>query len=227
MDYTNAELADMHLFYGRANGNGREARRLYVAAYPNRRAPSHKLFARIHTRLRETGTFSPRPRDRGRERFVRTPAVEERILHRVEENPGTSIRRIANMERVSPASVWRTVHEQLLYPYHIQRVQALNPTDYEQRLIFCRWFLHRCNQTPNFPALILCTDEAGFTRSGILNYHNNHVWADQNPHAFFESGHQQRFMINVWAGILGDRLVGPFVLPNRYNLSLLKFPQNV
>jgi len=28
-DYTFAEMADIHFFYGRANGNAHEARRLY------------------------------------------------------------------------------------------------------------------------------------------------------------------------------------------------------
>jgi hypothetical protein len=29
------------------------------------------------------------------------------------------------------------------------------------------------------------------------------------------SGHQQQFTINVWAGLIGDVLVGPHVLPRR------------
>ena len=38
-DYTFAEMADIHFFYGRANGNAREARRLYQGIFPNRRLP--------------------------------------------------------------------------------------------------------------------------------------------------------------------------------------------
>jgi hypothetical protein len=33
------------------------------------------------------------------------------------------------------------LHEQLLYPYHVQRVQGLRPADYPVRRRFCRWFL--------------------------------------------------------------------------------------
>ena len=36
-DYAFAEMADIHLFYGRANGNAHEARRLYQETFPNRR----------------------------------------------------------------------------------------------------------------------------------------------------------------------------------------------
>ena len=38
-DYTFAEMADIHFFYGRANGSAHEARRLYQETHPNRRLP--------------------------------------------------------------------------------------------------------------------------------------------------------------------------------------------
>ena len=46
--YSNEEMADMRLMYGKANGNGREAVRLYSERYQNRRIPNHKLFANLH-----------------------------------------------------------------------------------------------------------------------------------------------------------------------------------
>jgi hypothetical protein len=42
---------------------------------------------------------------------------------------------------VSHWVVSRILHEQLLYPYHVQRVQGLSPADYPVRRRFCRWFL--------------------------------------------------------------------------------------
>ncbi|KAJ4436003.1 hypothetical protein ANN_18627 [Periplaneta americana] len=98
-----------------------------------------------------------------------------------------------------------------LYPYHLQRVQALSPADYPARVRFCQWFLQQCGINPNFPALVLFTDEAQFTRDGRTNFHNQHVWAYETV----PSHHQVRFSLNMWAGIIGDRLVGPHVLVNR------------
>jgi len=54
-----------------------------------------------------------------------------------------------------------------------------------------------------------------FTRDGICNFHNVHIWTHANPHAIREARHQPTFSINVWAGIVGDRLTGPFCLPER------------
>jgi hypothetical protein len=61
----------------------------------------------------------------------------------------------------------------------------------------------------------LFTDEACFTQSGILNAHNAHTWADENPRQTRNIRHQHQFSINVWAGIVGDHHLGPNVLPAR------------
>jgi hypothetical protein len=75
--------------------------------------------------------------------------------------------------------------------------------------------VHQFVLNPFFVCSVLFTDEAAFARNGIINFHNNHVWAEENPHAVVQSRHQQQFSINVWAGIIGDVLVGPHVLPQR------------
>lgn len=213
--YTNAHMTDIHFMYGRANGNSFEARRLYAETFPNRELPSHNMFTRLHQRLREEGSFRKRAYDTGRSRSVSTPEVQEQILLSVEQNPETSVRRISAQVGISAPLVWKTLHEQLLYPYHIQRVQSLQQPDYAARLLFSQWFLRENAERPNFSANILFTDEAGFTRQGIFNFHNNHAWSDENPHAVVEARHQIRFSLNVWMGILGDRLIGPVFLPNR------------
>lgn len=209
--FTYAELADIHFMYGRANGNTREAQRLYRATFPNRRCPAKSTFSEVHRRARETGCLTP-PKLRIRDPPVRTVDLEEQVLQIVENDAGTSTRKIAAELGVSHVTVWKVLREQQLKPYHAQRVQALTETDYQPRLQFCHWFLERCI-TPNFHSTVLFTDEAKFSRDAILNYHNNHQWSDENPHAINNSRHQHQFSCNVWAGILGDYLIGPFFLP--------------
>ena len=60
----------------------------------------------------------------------------------------------------------------------------------------------------------LFTDESQFSRDGVNNTHNSHVWADENPHASVESNFQ-RFNVNVWCAVLDDELIGPFILEGR------------
>jgi hypothetical protein len=62
---------------------------------------------------------------------------------------------------------------------------------------------------------VLWTDEAGFTRDGVMNLHNLHVWAEENPHPTRSSSFQHRFSVNVWAGIVDDQLIGSYVIEDR------------
>lgn len=219
-EYTYRELADMHLVYGAAEGNGRAAARLYEQRFPHRRHPHHTTFSAIDRRLRETGTMRHNMANTGRPRYVRTPQLEERILEEVEMNPQTSTRSVARDVGVAHNTVWNVLHEQLLYPYHFQKVQHLLPEDYPRRSALCQWFVDQAALTPDFSSNILFTDEAIFTRSGIFNSHNMHVWADENPRVTWRGRYQHRFSVNVWCGIIGNYLIGPHVLPGRLTGAL-------
>ncbi|KAJ8954718.1 hypothetical protein NQ318_011411, partial [Aromia moschata] len=76
----------------------------------------------------------------------------------------------------------------------------------------CEFILRRNRQDTYFVNKILFTDEATFTRRGIFNRKNCHIWADQNPNANWVRHFQYEFKINIWCGIIGDYLVGPFEL---------------
>lgn len=214
-NYTNSEMADMHFIYGLANGNAREARRLYMERYPNRMIPDHRIFSNIHRRLGETGTFKKNTNDAGKPRTVRTPQIEEIVLNEIDRHPRTSTRRISEHLNISHQVVWRILRASLLYPYHIQRVQALLPRDFPLRIDFCQWYLNMLAVDRNFDCKILFTDEANFSRTSIKNFHNNHTWADENPHEIVETHFQEQFSLNVWGGIIGDNLIGPCFLPGR------------
>ena len=105
----------------------------------------------------------------------------------VAANPGTSTRRISSAEGVHHSTVWRILHEDRLCPYHLQRVQILKPEDLPRRVRFCQWCLEQCVQHPQFLWKLLLTDEAMFTRDGIFNFNNVHVWTHANPHAIREA----------------------------------------
>jgi hypothetical protein len=85
-------------------------------------------------------------------------------------------------------------------------VQNLIPEDHEARINFCTWLLQQHDADPNFVNNILFTDESLFSREGTFNYHNYHIWAEENPHAKHVRRFQHRFTINLWAGTLGDSI---------------------
>jgi len=61
---------------------------------------------------------------------------------------------------------------------------------------------------------ILFTGEAHFTRDGVNNTKNSHLWDRENPHGTVESNYQHRFSVNVWCGVIGDQLIGPYIFPH-------------
>ena len=137
-------------------------------------------------------------------------------INELAQNPELSTRQLAAEFGVDHTIIWKILHDENLYPYHLQRVQALYEGDRERRVDFCRWFLNQHGvHGGNFAWNILFTDEANFTRDGINNFHNQHLWSPENPHAIVEGQHQRRFSCNVWGGIFGDFLLGPVFLPNR------------
>jgi len=101
---------------------------------------------------------------------------------------------------VSRMQGWRTLHEEDLY----QRVQHLEPGNHAQRMDLCHWI----KAHPELLSVILFSDEASFTREGANNLRNVHTWSHYNPHEISVTDFQRRFSVNVWCGVLGNKLIG-------------------
>jgi hypothetical protein len=176
--YTNAEYVDTHFVYDFYDGNAAAAAREYKLRYPDWRHPERRVFEAVHRRLRETCSFKPRTHV-GHSRC--NVQDDEVVLDAVNDNPSSSTRCIASQTGLSKIIVWHVLCENSLHPFHLQPVQGLQPGDKERRLDYCRWFLHRVVDEPNFLNHVLWTDEAGFMRDGVMNLHNLHVWTEEDP----------------------------------------------
>ncbi|KAJ4440127.1 hypothetical protein ANN_08265 [Periplaneta americana] len=64
MVFPNAEKADILMLYGECRKNAVRACTIYAERYPNRRQPSRQLFVNLFIQLRETGSVTPRKRNR-------------------------------------------------------------------------------------------------------------------------------------------------------------------
>lgn len=226
MPYSNSEYYDMIMCVGASDGNLLAARRLYRARYENRVLPSNRCFRNLVNRLHTSGSFHPPAAEAGHRR-VRDPQVEEQVLNFFHEDSTRSTRMAARVLDLPQTFVWRTLKKDFQHPYHYRPVQELLETDQAPRVNFCRWYLSEMALDPGVADNILWTDEASFTRGGLFNVHNDHRWSHENPHCSRESSFQHRWKINVWAGILGRRLIGPFFLPDTLSgVSYLSFLQN-
>lgn len=138
-------------------------------------------------------------------------------MARIEQNPCTSTRQVASEVGSSHTTVWKVWHEQQLHPYSRQKVLNLHPGDHPLRVAYSEWYLRSAEEQPLILDSLMYSDEATFSREGIHNPRNNHVWAAVNPHERYIRGYQQKFSVNVWAGIISDHLIGPYIMPPRLN----------
>jgi len=188
------------------DGNSVEAVAEYKQRFPNRRIPTRRVFTRVYQTLRDIGTL-PGVRIAAERHANEGVDEEEGIVQMVRSSPRASTRRIGRL-RVTHTSVWRTLHAEGMYPYHVQHLGSGN---FAERLEFCKWL----NGSRELHRYCMFTDESHSNRDGVNNTHNSHMWADDNPHATVESNFQQRFSVNEWCAVLDDQLIGPFMMEGR------------
>ena len=78
----------------------------------------------------------------------------------------------------------------------------------------------QARNSSHFLNKILWTDESTFTRTGVTNTRNLHLWAQENPHGVRPARFQKEFSVNIWAGLINDKLVGPIEFPRALNGQL-------
>jgi len=61
---------------------------------------------------------------------------------------------------------------------------------------------------------ILFTRKASFTQDGIRCSQNLHTCSNGNPHQTRVTNFQRRFSVNVFCGLLDNKLINPFVFDN-------------
>ncbi|KAF9794881.1 hypothetical protein SFRURICE_005116 [Spodoptera frugiperda] len=203
--YSAREYGNMLMCLGEARGNASLALRIYRERHPNVRHPSDsRKIARLLPLRQVVGDLLMYNR-------------RERILEVVRRNPRLGTRSAAKLLRrrngsvVSHWLVHKVLRRERMRPYKVHKVHALVPGDRERRLNYCRWLVGH-QQRSRFIEHVIWTDEATFTRNGLWNRRNAHVWSQTNPYACQQTGRQTRWSVNVWAGIYNGQILGP--VPN-------------
>lgn len=115
---------------------------------------------------------------------------------------------------------WRILKTNNYKPFKIHISQKLFPGDQERRLNFCRWLQEQIALDPNMLNNIIWSDETKFTNCGVFNRKNQHIWSIENPRENRELRNQIRFCVNVWAGMCGNKILGPYIFNENLNGNL-------
>lgn len=224
--YSAQEYANMHFIYGECKGNANEAATLYRERYPNARHPDYLVFIRVHSCFSEGRLPGSGVGGAGVGRPPRGD-TEDLVLAELDRDPTVSIRAIARRTGIGKTTAHNVLSKYKYHPFHLTRVQTLQPQDFETRMSFCRQMIMKIEEDPQFFDKILWSDESTFKRDGYTNLHNLHFWALQNPNIMREDRSQYQFKINYWTGILNGKIIGPFELPGILTgQGYLEFLQN-
>ncbi|XP_025264625.1 uncharacterized protein LOC112637997 [Camponotus floridanus] len=142
------------------------------------------------------------------------------VLQSYIENPHISIRKSAQHHDISRMSVHKILKKNEFHPYKIHPVQELSEDDFDRRVEFCEDVMQRIDMDPEFATKIVFSDEETFKLNGNINRHNCR-FSDENPHWMIEAHTQHPEKLNVWTGLLADRVIGPFFIDD--NLTAEKY----
>uniref|UniRef100_A0A8D9AAQ2 Histone-lysine N-methyltransferase SETMAR n=1 Tax=Cacopsylla melanoneura TaxID=428564 RepID=A0A8D9AAQ2_9HEMI len=204
----NEDKVEIIFLYGRALKNAQETTRLYNELYPERPV-CVSYVTRLVKKFKTTFSVKDAPRS-GR------PSVDENveldILLDIQETPRQSIRDLSKEHDVSYNKVQKLLKVNKFHPYKVQLIHALNEDDPDRRVQFCDQMLGMIQENNNIVEQICFSDESTFFLNGSLHRHNCRYWSTENNHVTRVNHTQYPVKINVWAGILGDHIVGPFFI---------------
>lgn len=178
--------------------------------YPHRPTPSPKGISKMMQKLRATGSVFNRPKS-GRPRSATNEINEVMVLGSVYNKSQQSLKEIANETANSVTSVWRILRRHKFHPYGVKLTQELTVEDFGKRLDFCELMEPKIRD-PNFLKNICFSDESTFHLTGYVNRHNCRYWCEANPNEYQQAHTQRPLKRNVWAGILGNEIIGPFFI---------------
>lgn len=197
----------MMIGYGDRLRTHAEACELFNQEHPDRLPITRSTVSKLFAKFSAFGSVKDLPRQ-GR------PQIDEEIklnvLLEAQENFHISTRQLALNHNIDQSSVVNILKKGKYHPYKVQLVQELNEDDPDRRLQFCEALMLRCDQNPNLLSNIIFSDEATFCLDGSVNRHNCRYWSQENPHWTQERHSQHRGKLNVWAGIIGRRFLGPY-----------------
>lgn len=225
MNYSTQELVDMTYLLGECHRNCLLASRVYGARYPERRKSQVKCFEKLKERFELTANANYKKNTR--QGKINGEAMQFDIVTAVVENPNISTRQVSAVLDISQTSVVKILHKHKFHDYHPEYEQKLSEQDYQNRINFCNWVLTKIHEDQLFSRYVLFTDECTFSNTSQPNRRNYHHYDNENPHFKISIDQQHRFSVNVWAGIIGQYIIGPYFFEGNLNGErYLHFLQN-
>lgn len=104
-----------------------------------------------------------------------------------------------------------------IYPYKPRFRHTLEIADHAFRLEYCLWVGENIMENRLFYKDLMFSDESTFSTNGTVSSQNCRYWSKENPN-FKINGRNQRYQkVNVWCGMLCNRIIGPYFINGNLN----------
>lgn len=208
MVFTNEQRVEIIFMYGECRRSARQTAAMFNERYPGMNL-NHKYVLELVAKFRETGSVANKKRSNPR---VLNEEAQIEVLGTIVANPTSSLRTVARVVGMSHETVRKALRLHKFHPYKMQILQQLFDDDFDRRIEFCEIMTDSINANRNLLHNICFTDECSFFLNGNVNKQNCRYWSDENPKHFREGHTQYPEKVNVWAGILGNAIIGPLFI---------------
>lgn len=213
MVYTIAERVEMIFICGSQNRCYLRTATIFNERHPDKHV-GHYYIQKLVRKFEETGSVGNIKRNQPR---ILDEASHIEVLGHFAMDPGMSTRQAAAATGLSRESVRKILKLNKFHPYKLHIVQELGDDDPDRRIEFCELMTQKIVNEPRIVKNICFSDECTFYLNGNVNKQNCRYWSDENPHIFREGHTQYPQKINVWAGILGNKIIGPLFINDNLN----------
>lgn len=195
--------------------SSREVCRVFNERHADRPNITCGTVNKIKTTFNETGAVSKLLlKSNHRQRINQN---NENILEYFRNNPNASLRNASFDLDVPRETIRRCLKANGIKPFKPKFLHTLQEGDNQRRLEYCLWSQGEYLNNRHFLKNVLFTDEATFTTNGVVSSQNCRYWSAENPHWVINCKSQYSQKVNVWCGILNQRIIGPFFFEENMN----------
>lgn len=201
------------------------AENLFIVAFENSALITKKQVRTIVRNFEQNGCVVSPAIHKTRHRNVALAEEKERrntlICASIEQNPVQSTSQIGNNFNLDRKTCRLILRKYGYKCFKLIKSHEIFPEDRYRRMEFCQRVMDMANQDNVFLRNILFTDESTFQLHGLHNSSIVRYWSRENLHKHFNFRTQYPQKLNVWAGILGDQVIGPYFIDG--NLTGVKY----
>jgi hypothetical protein len=209
--------------YGIGDVSYQYAINLFHQKYPDV-AVTKMTLKKLIAKFDETGSVVDKKKIR--KVYNENDAVTIMALQSVEDNPRLSLRQRAAELTVSHTLLQTIFKRNKIYPFKPKFRHTLEIQDHALRLDFCLWIGEKLMENRNFHKRILFSDECTFSTNGVVSSQNCRFWSRDNPNFKINTRNQRYRKVNVWCGMLINKIIGPYFFDENLNqhsyLSMLR-----